>query len=52
MLGAIIIAIVIVIAIPVGVLVSGGVAAAVIGHFLREEGEASHPGSELIELNR
>ena len=52
MIGAIILAIVIVIAIPVGVLMSGGVAAAIIGHFLKEEGEASHPGSELIDLNR
>ena len=52
MIGAIILAIVIVVAIPVGVLMSGGVAAAVIGHFLKEEGEASHPGSELIDLNR
>ena len=52
MIGAIILAIVIVIAIPVGVLMSGGAAAAVIGHFLKEEGEASHEGSELIELNR
>ena len=51
MLGAIILAIVILIAIPVGVLMSGGVAAAVIGHFLKEEGEASHPDSELIDLN-
>ena len=52
MIGAIILAIVIVIAIPVGVLMSGGVAAAIIGHFLKEEGEASHPGSELIDLNK
>ena len=52
MIGAIILAIVLVIAIPVGVLMSGGAAAAIIGHFLKEEGEASHPGSELIELNR
>ena len=52
MIGAVIIAIVLVIAIPVAVLMSGGVAAAVIGHFLKEEGEASHPGSELIDLNR
>ena len=52
MLGAVIIVIVVVIALPVGMLMSGGVAAAVIGHFLKEEGEASHPGSELIELNR
>ncbi|MGH2683872.1 MAG: hypothetical protein ACRDJP_00205 [Actinomycetota bacterium] len=52
MLGAIILAFILVVAIPVAVLISGGVAAAVIGHFLKEEGEASHPGSELIDLNR
>jgi hypothetical protein len=51
-LGAVILAIVLVVVIPVTVLMSGGVAAAVIGHFLREEGEASHPDSELIDLNR
>ena len=52
MIGAIVLAIVIVIAIPVGVLMSGGLAAAVIGYFLKEEGEASHPDSELIDLNK
>ena len=52
MLGALILAFVILVAIPMAVLMSGGVAAAVIGHFLKEEGEASHPGSELIDLNK
>ena len=52
MLGAVILAIVILIVIPVSVLMSGGVAAATIGYFLKEEGEASHPDSELIDLNR
>jgi hypothetical protein len=51
-IGAIILAIVIVIVIPVSVLMTGGIAAGIIGHFLKEEGEASHPGSELLELNR
>jgi hypothetical protein len=52
MIGAIVLAVVIIIAIPMTVLISGGVAAAIIGRFLKEEGEASHEGSELIELNR
>ena len=52
MIGAIIIAIVIVLAIPIGMVMSGGAAAAILGHFLKEEGEASHPGSELIDLNK
>ena len=52
MIGALILAFVILVAIPMGVLMSGGAAAAVIGHFLKEEGEASHPDSELIDLNR
>ena len=51
MIGAILLIVAIVIVIPVTVLISGGVAAAVIGHFLRQEGEVSHEGSELIELN-
>ena len=50
MLGAVIIVVVVVIVLPVGMLMSGGVAAGIIGHFLKEEGEASHPGSELIDL--
>ena len=52
MIGAIILAFVVIIAIPMGVVMSGGAAAAVIGHFLKEEAEASHPGSELIDLNK
>lgn len=51
MLGAIIVAFVVVVAIPVGVLVSGAVASAVLGWFLRDTAEATHEGSELIDLN-
>jgi hypothetical protein len=50
--GAVAIIIVLVIAIPVGVLVSGGVFAGILGFSLKKEGEAANEGSELIELNR
>ena len=51
MLGAGIIIVILVIAIPVAVLMSGGMAAAVIGHFLRDDADKSHEGSELVDLN-
>lgn len=37
--------------IPVGVMVSGAVAAGLLGFFLGSDAEARHEGSELIELN-
>ncbi|MFN8017014.1 MAG: hypothetical protein U0P45_02700 [Acidimicrobiales bacterium] len=49
--GAVVIAFVLVVVIPVAVLVSGAVASALLGHFLKREGEVSHAGSELIETN-
>ncbi len=52
MAGAVAIIIVLVVAIPVGVLISGGVMAGVLGFSLKKEGEAANEGSELIELNR
>ena len=51
MLGAAIIVIVLVIAIPVVVLMSGGMGAAIIGHFLRADADKDHEGSELVDLN-
>lgn len=51
MLGAAIIVVVLVIAIPVAVLMSGSLGAATIGWFLRNEADATHEGSELIDLN-
>ncbi len=51
MLGAAIIVIVLVIAIPVAVLMSGSIGALIIGWFLRSEADATHEGSELIDLN-
>ena len=49
--GAVVIAFVLVVVIPVAVLVSGAVASGILGHFLKREGELSHEGSELIETN-
>jgi hypothetical protein len=51
MLGAIIIAVVILVAIPVSVAMSGSVVAGILGWALKENGEATHEGSELIELS-
>lgn len=42
---------VLVVVIPVGVLVSGAVASAILGHLLKNEAEVTHEGSELIETN-
>jgi hypothetical protein len=50
-LGAFILAAIIVLVMPVVFLMTGGGIAALIGYFLRENGEATHEGSELIELN-
>ncbi len=49
--GAIAIIIVLVIAIPVGVLISGGVASALLGHLVKRDVDASHAGSELLDTN-
>ena len=51
MFGPIAIAIVLVVAIPVSVLISGGIASALLGYFLKEEAETAHEGSELIATN-
>ena len=39
------------VAIPVTVLISGGIASALLGYFLKEEADTSHEGSELIATN-
>jgi len=51
MAGAVIIIVLLVVVIPVGILVTGGAAAGVIGHVLRRNAELTHEGSELIDLN-
>ena len=50
MAGAIAIIIVLLL-LPVLVLMSGGVASALIGFFLGRDAEARHEGSELLELD-
>lgn len=51
MIGAIIIVIVLVVAIPVGVIIFGGIISVLLGHSLRMEGEYRNRDSELLELN-
>jgi hypothetical protein len=52
MLGAIILVVILVIAIPVAVCMSGAVAAALLGWSLKDDAEARNEGSELISLNK
>ena len=52
MAGAILMVIVLVLVIPVAVLVSGAVVAALLGWSLKDDAEARNEGSELIDLNR
>ncbi len=51
MLGAVILVVIILVAIPVSVAMSGAVVAGILGWALRDNGEATHEGSELIELS-
>ena len=51
MLGALLLAAVIILIIPVSVAMTGGVVAALLGWLLKENGEATHEGSELIDHN-
>ena len=51
MIGPILIVIALVLVIPVAVIISGGILAGVIGATLKKNGEATHKGSELVELN-
>jgi hypothetical protein len=52
MIGAILMAVVIVVVIPVGVLMSGAVAAALLGTAATSDAEARYEGSELIDLTK
>jgi len=51
MLGAIVIAVILIVIIPVSVVMTGAVAAGVLGWALKDNGEATNEGSELIDLN-
>jgi hypothetical protein len=52
MIGAIVLAVVIVIVMPVGVMMSGAVAAALLGTAATSDAEARYEGSELVDLNK
>jgi hypothetical protein len=52
MLGALILAFVLVVVIPVAVMMSGPIAAVLLGQTLTEDAEERHEGSELIDLNK
>ena len=49
--GALIIVVVLVVVIPVSVILTGAVVAGILGWALKENGDATHEGSELIDLN-
>ena len=49
--GAVLIVIVLLVAMPVGVLISGGIGAALLGFALERDNELENEGSELLETN-
>ena len=51
MIGPAIIVVVLIVAIPVTVLISGGFAAALLGFLVKDEVDRSDEGSELLETN-
>lgn len=51
MLGAVILVVVLLVAFPVGFLMSMGGIAALLGAVLKQDGDARHEGSELVDLN-
>jgi hypothetical protein len=51
MIGALLIAVVLVFVLPVLFLITGGAGAASLGWLLKENAESTHEGSELIDTN-
>ena len=51
MLGAVIIVVVIVVALPVAYFMTGGLLSAIFGWSAKAHAEDTHPGSELTDLN-
>ena len=51
MLGAVLMIILLVVVMPVGILVSGAVAASLLGGLLKRDVDAAHEGSELLEVS-
>ena len=52
MAGVVIIVVVLVVVLPIAFIVSGLLVAVILGSALKANGEATHEGSELIDLNR
>jgi hypothetical protein len=50
MLGPAIIVVILVVAIPVAVLMSGAIGAGILGWLVKSDVDASHEGSELLDL--
>lgn len=50
MLGAVIVAVIIVLILPPLYFITGGILSAVMGWLLKRDAEAEHEGSELIDL--
>ena len=51
MFGAILVIIALLVVVPVGVLVTGGALAGIIGYFVQKDVDELHEGSELVDLN-
>ncbi len=51
MLGPILLVVILLVAIPVSVMMTGAVVAGLLGWTLKENGEATHEGSELIDIS-
>lgn len=52
MAGAVVTVIVLVIALPVAIIISGGILAAIIGTVLKMNADKVHEGSELLATNK
>ncbi|HLM65476.1 MAG TPA: hypothetical protein VK306_14350 [Acidimicrobiales bacterium] len=52
MIGAVILAVILLVVFPVAVAMSGALAAAGLGWALKSDADARYEGSELLELNR
>jgi hypothetical protein len=50
-IGAIVLVIVLVVVLPMVVIMGGAVIAAALGWFLKDDAEARHAGSELVDLD-
>ncbi len=51
MLGPILLVVILLVGIPVSVMMTGGVVAGLLGWTLKENGEATHEGSELVDIS-